>query len=147
MTRAASLIGSFLSTLFSAPFQSEQDLSTYRRSRPRSSLDMELRHAGTDGTWENEGGCPVNRGPRSSGPPSLTSAGPSRSRCAQMQGSMAKKLSSQSAESKTRAIESTLTRRSQSPENKPAGITAADEAGNIIHEWQVLRDQARRMIT
>jgi hypothetical protein len=33
------------------------------------------------------------------------------------------------------------------PENKPAGITAADEAGYIIHEWQVLRDQARRMIT
>ena len=32
-------------------------------------------------------------------------------------------------------------------ENKPTGITAADEAGYIIHEWQVLRDQARRMIT
>src|SRR5690242_16149464 len=63
MTRAASLIGSFLSTLFAAPFQSEQDLSTYRRSRPRSSLDMELRHAGTDGTWENEGGLPCEPRP------------------------------------------------------------------------------------
>jgi hypothetical protein len=30
-------------------------------------------------------------------------------------------------------------------EDKPGGV-AEDEAGYLIHEWQALRDQARRMI-
>jgi hypothetical protein len=147
MTRAASLIGSFLSTLFAAPFQSVQDLSTYRRSRPRISVDMGLRHVGTDGAWENEEGLPCEpRSPKLGATrPHVPWAEPIEVRAnARFNG----KKAVESVGRKQDAGDRINTHAALAiPENKPAGITAADEAGYIIHEWQVLRDQARRMIT
>jgi hypothetical protein len=142
MTRAASLIGPFLSALFAAPSRSGLDLSANRGSQ--------LRTLFTDGaidTWEDEGGLPCEpSAPKLGGAELHIRWAEPIEVCANARFNVKNAL--ESLARKQNAGDRINTQAALAiPENKPVGITAADEAGYLIHEWQALRDQARRMIT
>ena len=142
MTRAASLIGPFLAALFAGPSRSALDLSAYRASQVPT-----LFGDGAIDAWENEGGLPCEpRSPKlGATEPHLRWAEPIEVRA---NARFNAKKGLESVGQKQDAGDRINTHAALAiPENEPAGITAPDEAGYIIPECQVLRDQARRMIT